>query len=406
MTDREKRSSDIRSEIYRIIRIGYVGDVPSRIFDIVIATSILINLFIIFFETFDVSARYIGILSRIELVTVVIFSVEYVLRLFTADLEYPDKKPYAAALFAFIFSLYGIVDLVSFLPYWIMKIFPAAAIPSGVVAFRMLRVVRILRLFRINRYYDAFNVITDVIREKKNQIASAVFIILMLVIASSILMYNLEHDVQPDNFKNAFSGVWWAVSALLTVGYGDIYPITPAGRFVGIILAFLGVGIVAIPTGILSAGFVQQYTMIKDIEGTIDENPLDHIVLLIQKDHIWCQKRIGSISIPEGMKIAAVLRGNESIRAYEDEIIREGDRLVIETAHHDTENMLLGEVWISKKSEWVNTSVSELESALGVTCTCIRRDSKILIPQKDTVINGEDTVVVLKRNDVQKGRQK
>ena len=397
MSDRAKGRSSVREDIYRIIRIGYVGDVPSRIFDVVIAVSILLTLFIIFFETFDASARYIGILSRIELVTVLIFTVEYILRLVTADLEYPDKKTYAAALLAFIFSLYGIVDLVSFLPYWIMKVFPAASIPAGVVAFRMLRVVRILRLFRINRYYDAFNVITDVLKEKKNQIASAIFIILMLVIAASVLMYDLEHEAQPESFKNAFSGVWWAVSTLLTVGYGDIYPITPAGRFVGIILAFLGVGIVAIPTGILSAGFVQQYTRIKDIEGTIEESPIDHIMLAIGKDHKWIGSKIGDIRFPYGMIPIALFRADEVMKSRKDITISEGDRLLIGSLTGSSEGVAVGEITIREKSEWVNTSVHHLEDTLPVTCTQIIRGDEIIVPDKDTVIKSKDVLVILGR---------
>ena len=115
-----------------------------------------------------------------------------------------------------------------------------------------------LRLFRINVYYDALNVIGDVIRRKKDQILSSIFIILVLMVMSSLCMYGLEHEAQSDVFENAFSGFWWSVSTLLTVGYGDIYPITMPGKVFGIVITFLGVGMVAIPTGILSAGFVEQ----------------------------------------------------------------------------------------------------------------------------------------------------
>ncbi len=237
----------------------------------VIAAAILLNLFIIFFETFDESAPYLGTLSCIEFATVMIFTVEYILRIFVADITYPSCRTYIGAVFSFVFSLYGIIDLLSFLPYWLSDIFPMAVIPSGAVAFRMLRVVRILRLFRINRYYDAFNVITEVLKETRNQILSALFIIVMLMLGSSVIMYNLEHDVQPDVFRNAFSGIWWAVSALLTVGYGDIYPVTAAGRLVGIVVAFLGVGTVAIPTGIISAGFVQHYARLQNLPADTED---------------------------------------------------------------------------------------------------------------------------------------
>lgn len=387
---------DNRQTIYRVIRIGYTGDTPSRIFDIVIAVSILANLFIIFFETFDASRKYLAILGAIELITVIIFTVEYILRLVTADYAYPEKKTFVSALFAFIFSLYGIIDLLSFAPYWISMIFPAAMIPAGVVAFRMLRVVRILRLFRINRYYDAFNVITDVIKQKKNQILSAVFIILMLVLASSIIMYDLEHAAQPEAFKNAFSGIWWAVSTLLTVGYGDIYPVTPAGRFVGIILAFLGVGIVAIPTGIISAGFVEQYTRIKDLAGISDETPVGHVLTDIVKDHIWIGRPPSDLPLPSDLSTVAVLRGKDTLTPRDAGLVMEGDRIIIASHHVDESDIMLGEIVAGEKSEWVGQKISSLSQKLDVKCLVIRRDGKDIVPDDAAVILSRDSLIVFR----------
>ena len=402
LTDNAKGSKEkqrsIRGDIYRVIQIGYTGDVPSRLFDIVIAVAILLNLFIIFFETFDVSAKYIATLNAIEFVTVVIFTIEYVLRLATADLLYPDRKTFISAMLAFVFSLYGIIDLLSFLPYWLGLLFPAARIPAGVVAFRMLRVVRILRLFRINRYYDAFNVITDVLKEKRKQILSALFIILMLVIGASIIMYDLEHDAQPEEFKNAFSGIWWAVSTLLTVGYGDIYPITPAGRFVGIVLAFLGVGIVAIPTGIISAGFVQQYTRIKDIDGTTDEYPLGFFSIRIGEGHEWCGSKVGNITLATGIMILGIVRGEHISSVTEDTLIREGDRVVLSSLSEEDSDMMIGEILINAKSSWANEAASELEKGLGIHPLLIKRDGKIITAQASSIIKGSDVIVVSGNN--------
>ncbi|MBO4889730.1 MAG: ion transporter [Lachnospiraceae bacterium] len=387
--------NDIRKRIYKIITIGYTGDVPSRLFDAVIAVSILLNLFIIFFETFEASAKYIGILNVIELVTIVIFTVEYILRLMTADFEKPGRKTYAASLVAFIFSLYGLIDLISFLPYWLSFLFPAASIPAGAVAFRMLRVVRILRLFRVNRYYDAFNVITEVLKEKKNQIASALFIILMMVMAASIIMYSLEHTAQPEAFKNAFSGIWWAVSTLLTVGYGDIYPVTPAGRFVGIILAFCGVGIVAVPTGIISAGFVQQYTKIKDLTGTSDEYPVDHLSVDITEGHGWIGQKVKELILPEGVLVFAIIRGHENIIPKKDTVIEEGDRVVIGTGAEADKDIAVEEIMIGARSEWADSTVADLAEGLGVICVMIKRGGEKIIPKGSTLIRSGDAIIVL-----------
>ena len=127
---------------------------------------------------------------------------------------------------------------------------------------------------------DALNVITEVIRRKRDQILSSVFIIVMLIIASSLCMYSLEHEAQPEVFKNAFSGIWWSVSTLLTVGYGDIYPVTVLGKMFSIIITFLGVGMVAIPTGILSAGFVEQYSLLRSLQITLWRRNLSLLSLL------------------------------------------------------------------------------------------------------------------------------
>ena len=392
-----KQDTSVRGKIYRIIRIGYTGDVPSRIFDIVIAAAILINLFIIFFETFDASEKYLPVLGIIELVTVVIFTVEYILRLAVADMAFPEKKTRPAAMLAFALSLYGIIDLLSFLPYWLMLFFPQASVPSGIVAFRMLRVVRILRLFRINRYYDAFNVITDVIKQKKNQILSALFIILMMVLASSIIMYNLEHEAQPDAFRNAFSGIWWAVSTLLTVGYGDIYPVTAAGRFVGIILAFLGVGIVAIPTGIISAGFVEQYTKIRDLEGLNNERPVDHILVYVTQDHSWCNKRIGDIHIADGIVMPAILRGDSIMIPGDDTVMEAGDRVVLASKAGCEEDVQLLDIEMGKGSDWPGRTVSEFERDHKLACVSLIRGTKPVDIDGDTVIGRNDTLLVLRK---------
>lgn len=129
----------------------------------------------------------------------------------------------------------------------------------------------------MNAYYDSLGVITEVISSKRQQLFSSVFILLVLMLASSLCMYSLEHDAQPEVFSTPFSGIWWSVSTLLTIGYGDIYPVTTMGKIFSIFITFLGVGMVAIPTGIISAGFVDQYTRIKRISEYADEDEVHFI---------------------------------------------------------------------------------------------------------------------------------
>ena len=319
-----------KERIFHIIQIGDKSDIPSRVFDIFIVLVIFINLFATFFETFEESIPYQGILDWIELVTIIIFTVEYILRLWTADLLYPDKKRLAATV-AFIFSFYGLVDLITFFPFYLPMV-----IPSGVVAFRVFRVIRIFKLFKINTNYDAFNVIVDVINEKKNQILSSFCLILILMIASSLCMYSLEHEAQPENFKNAFSGIWWSVSTVLTVGYGDIYPVTAMGKLMAIVISFLGVGIVAIPTGIISAGFVEQYTKVKPGKDVLNGEIINNLTeKIIDEDDVWVGKAIKDLDISKSQLIVLIQRNNRTIVPNGLTIIKKDDHIVMYTKHKD-----------------------------------------------------------------------
>lgn len=247
-------SENRKKRIFDIIQIGKRDDFVSRAFDLFIVAAIFANIAVLFLETFDSLSGYSGVLHVIEIITVIIFGIEYLLRIWTAEYLYPNKGKVKAVL-RFLVSFDGIVDLCTILPFFFL---------SGFVALRMLRVVRILHLFRINAYYDSINVITSVLKEKRNQLISSIFIILVLMMASSLCMYSAEHEAQPEVFRNAFSGIWWGMSTILTIGYGDIYPVTILGRTMAIVIACLGVGVVAIPTGIISAGFVERYTQMQN----------------------------------------------------------------------------------------------------------------------------------------------
>ena len=215
----------VRAKIFRMVSVGVIDEPVNQAYDAISIIALLANLLVSVMGTFDnLQAAYGSIFILVEQVTVFLFGVDYVLRVITAPELYPEETP-AGARAKYCLSLSGIIDLLSFLPYYLPVFFPA-----GVAAFRMFRVVRILRLFRINAYYASLNVITEVLKSKKQQLLSSVFIIATLMLGSSLCMYSLEHEAQPEVFSNAFSGIWWAASTLLTVGYGDIYPITPLGK--------------------------------------------------------------------------------------------------------------------------------------------------------------------------------
>ena len=233
------------------------------------------------------------------------------------------------AICKYLFSFSGLIDLLSFLLYYLPFFFP-----SGAVAFRMFRVVRIFRLFRINAYYDSLNVITQVLTSKAQQLLSSVFIILVLMTASSLCMYSLEHDAQPEVFSNAFSGIWWSVSTLLTVGYGDIYPITTMGKIFGIFITFLGMGMVAIPTGIISAGFVDQYSRIKRISDWGAEADVYFIRIQLSPRDSWCGTAIRDLDISRKTVIVMVCRRNRTLIPKGSLAFQEGDKVILYTQTH------------------------------------------------------------------------
>ena len=327
------RSWDSRQKrIYEIVNVGASGDFISRAYDFLNTFVIVVNLAVSVIDTFQAAREaYGGLLLGIEAVTAAFFAVDYALRMWTARFLYPRQtKP--MALVRYIFSFTGIVDLLSFLPYYLPVFFPA-----GAAAFRMFRVVRIFRLFRLNRYYDALNVIAEVIASKRQQLLSSVFIILVLLLAASLCMYSLEHEAQPEVFTNAFSGLWWAVSTMLTVGYGDIYPVTPMGKLFSIVITFLGVGMVAIPTGIISAGFVDQYSRIKRIGEYAGGEDVRFIKITLTEKDSWTGKTIRDLGLPAGVIPAGIQRGQETVIPGGDTALKAGDTLLLGAAPFENE---------------------------------------------------------------------
>ncbi|MBO4288975.1 MAG: ion transporter [Lachnospiraceae bacterium] len=307
-----------KKRIFEIIQIGNREDLPSRMFDIFIVVAIFANIAVLLLSTFDQLSAYQGLFTAIEIVTIVIFCVEYALRIWTADLLYPDKNR-ARSVLRFLFSFDGIVDLLTILPFFFL---------SGMGAIRFLRVARIFHLFRINTQYESFQVITSVIKEKRNAILYSVFIIIVLILAASLTMYSVEHNAQPEAFENAFSGIWWSVSTVFTVGYGDIYPITTLGRVLGVIITFLGVGAVAIPTGILSAGFVEHYSRMQKSPAATDYKS-SSAVILADEASSYTSRTVKEAEELNNVCVTALIRGELVIVPDDPVKIEKGDVLVI-----------------------------------------------------------------------------
>ncbi len=257
----------LKRRIFEIIQAAEDNDISSKIFDLFILCLILFNVCLLIATTFNISENTKSVFSIIETISVIIFTIEYFLRVWTADYLYPDKSPTRARI-RYIFSFMAFVDLISILPFYLPFV-----LPIDLKVLRMLRLLRVFHLLKVNRYTSALSTIGGVLKQKSNQLVSSLIVVFILMVISSLLMYNVENPVQPDVFKNAFSGLWWSIATFTTVGYGDIYPITGWGRLFSSIIALLGIGLVAVPTGIISAGFIEE--MEQEKNKNISINTLD-----------------------------------------------------------------------------------------------------------------------------------
>lgn len=382
----------MKKRIFEIIQIGNRKDIISKAFDIFITVAIFLNLAATMTATFDEAAAYMPVLNGIELVTSIIFLVEYCLRIWTADCLYPDKKGIKAVL-RFVFSLSGLIDFFTFFPTFLPFVFP-----TGMVAFRIFRVIKIFRLFQINAQYDAFTVITNVLKEKKSQLFSSICMILVFMMAASLCMYSLEHEAQPEQFRNAFSGIWWSVSTLLTVGYGDIYPITTLGKMMATVISFLGVGMVAIPTGIISAGFVEQYTKLKTLAYHSEEHELKFVTSTLQQGHSWNHKAVKEIVFPPQLMLIMILRKGDVLVPNGNTVLECGDNLVIAAKdYRGDEDINLKEVLIKEENEWVGRQIKDLDMSRQELIVMIKRKRRTFIPNGSTYIKEGDVLVIYSR---------
>lgn len=225
------------------------------IFDYLVQILILISLFAFAVSTLPNNPRWLnGLLEKIELVSVIIFTIEYILRLFVA------KNP-----LKYIFSFYGLIDFIAVAPYY----FTSSTHLMSLRALRILRIFRAFKLVRYNRALNRFNLAAKIVKEELVLffIVTSIFIFL----ASSGIYY-FENEAQPQVFSSIFSSAWWAIVTLTTVGYGDTYPITVGGRVFTFFMLMIGVGIVTIPAGLVASALTKAREMEddmhkKDIEG-------------------------------------------------------------------------------------------------------------------------------------------
>ncbi len=235
----------------RISGILEPGDEDSKYFDPFIMGLIFLNVAAVVLETVDwIYLRYAFIFGAFEIFSVAVFTVEYTLRVWSCTAN-PDFKDPVRGRLSFMVTPLALIDLMAVLPFYLPFVF------ADLRFMRALRLFRLFRVLKLARYSDSLKTFADVLRLKKEELLLMFFAIVILLVVSSSLMYDAEHEAQPDAFSSIPAAMWWGIVTLATVGYGDVYPVTPWGKFIGSIVVILGIGLFALPTGVLASGFAE-----------------------------------------------------------------------------------------------------------------------------------------------------
>ena len=239
---------------------------PRRIydaFDVFIMVLIVLNVLAVILETVEsIGTPYQTYFYWFEIFSVTVFSIEYLLRVWSCTSQKKYSKPFWGRV-KFIFSPMGLIDLVAIVPFYLTF----TALDLRFV--RTLRLFRLFWLFKLMRYSHSLTLFGNVFRNKKEELLITVAIMFVLIIFTSSLIYFAENEAQPDKFADIPSSMWWAIVTLTTVGYGDVFPITPLGKVFAGLIAVLGIGMFALPTGILGASFVEEINKIKSKKSTV-----------------------------------------------------------------------------------------------------------------------------------------
>ena len=243
----------IQNRTYELLARGSTKDLPSLIVDMFLFILILLNVTAVCLESVSfIREKYSNTFFYFEIISVIIFSIEYILRVWSApSLKSKTLKTPSRKRLNYICSFTGIVDLVAILPS-ILPIF------FGGLDLRWLRVLRLLRLLKISNYSSALEDFFAAIKEEWQSFSAALYLILIALFLSSSLMYIAEHEAQPDTFSSIPETMWWGLITLTTVGYGDVSPVTPLGKIIGAFTAIMGVCTVALLTGIVATSFSNQ----------------------------------------------------------------------------------------------------------------------------------------------------
>jgi voltage-gated potassium channel len=273
-----------RERWYLLIEGGFSGSRASWWIAAVLVVLILLNALAVILGSDPAHfAQYRAAFHVFELFSIGVFTVEYLLRVWVAP-ECPACRgaPAWAARARYLISPVAIVDLLAILPAYLGMFF--------VIDLRYLRLLRLLRLLKLTHYFRGLGIFISVVQAESRTLLSGVFTMAILVVVAASLMYGVEHVAQPESFGSIGESLWWAVVTMTTVGYGDVTPITTAGRILAALIMLLGVGIVALPAGILAARFAEELQARRDqlaarldlamMDGSLNQAELEELARL------------------------------------------------------------------------------------------------------------------------------
>ena len=252
-SDKVVRSGQLKRKLDKLLNPVGNDLGHNRSFEIFSICLIVLNVLAVVLETTNwFHQRYAQFFHAFEVFSVAVFTLEYIGRIWTADLTIDYRNSRHPRL-RYIFSFMAAVDLLSILPFYLPMVFT-----FDLRMLRSIRLLRIFRIFKIGHYSEDLKMFTRVFHAKRGELFITGFAGTILLLVASSVMYFVENQAQPHVFDSIPHAMWWGIATLTTVGYGDVYPVTTAGRFLTGIISVLGIGLFALPAGILGAGFYEE----------------------------------------------------------------------------------------------------------------------------------------------------
>ena len=303
--------SDLRYRVYQLLEKAEDGDRASRLVDVGLFILVSVNVLAVSLETVDSLHRaYADIFWWIEVVSVFLFTLEYGLRFWSIAASADERGMSSLkARLSYVFSPTGIIDLVAILPSLLPLLF-------GSIDLRWLRILRLARLFKFSHYTTALEDLISSVRRESQSFVATIYLLFLALMISSTLIYVFEHELQPENFGSIPESMWWSFVTLTTVGYGDVVPITAAGRAIAALTALMGVCVVALLTGIVATGFSKQMAMKQsELEDEVEQAMADGYISTDEQARIDRLTRHLHLSTEEEQLLLARLKAKHAARS-------------------------------------------------------------------------------------------